>query len=451
MNKIVATLSVAIALLAIAVPSAAAAPTQVDLRIEGRSETLFEGPIATEPHGVRAASDKSGKLRRCDGINVNDPQNVVPAVTPTAAAADGMTLAGETFDGRWYTQYEDYFVTRFGPDAQDLTVPGGAYWGLLVNNTFTAVGGCQYQLDGGDEVLWAYDAFHGRPTLALLPEAAGYSSGPRPLTLTGVAPGEAVPVEVVSYADAEEDSPPAAPSRLGSSPFEGAKVSPVATAANGFERIETATGATTDSQGKATVSYAEPGWHRIKATVGAPGSEGAIRSNRLDICVSGGGGATLEGATGCGELPAADRVRVPPATVGEVEEPPHGGSAGAPAPAGSGAPAPKRAASVEAGALRVSVPRIDRGQLAKGRLAVSWTVQSGGPGVKRWTISSRAAGRKGGAWVVRASGATRTSATIQLPRGATYRLRFAITDALGRTSTLPLGIVRVPEARRRRR
>jgi hypothetical protein len=445
MNKTLATISVAIALLTVAVQSAQATPTEVNVRIEGRSETLFEGPLATEPHGVHASSDTGPGLRRCDGINVNDPQNATPAVTPTAASADAMALVGQTFDGQWYNQYEDYFLTRFGPDSQDPAAPGGgAYWGILVNNTFTNVGGCQYQLDGGDEALWVYNAFQGRPTLALFPEAAAYSSGPRPLTVTGVAPGQAVPVEVVSYADSFENSPPASPTRTGSSAFEGAKVSPVLTAANGFQRIETATGPVTDAQGKATVSYAEPGWHRIKATVGSPGAESAIRSNRLDICVSGGGGATLEGATGCNEVPAADRVRTLPAPPGN--ETPHGGVAGPPPPSAPGSPL-----SAAAGTLRVSVPRIDRDQLAKGRLGFSWTVQSAGPGVKRWTISSQTVGGKGAGYVIRASGAKTTSATILLPRGASYRLRFAITDLLGKTSTVSLGKVRVPEAGHRNR
>lgn len=446
MNKTLATIAVAIAVLTVAVQCAQAAPTQVTVRIEGRSETLFEGPLTTEPHGVRALSDSGSGLRRCDGINFNDPQNVAPAVTPTAASADAMTLVGQSFDGQWYSQFEDYFLTRFGPDSQDAAAPGGgAYWGLLVNNTFTNVGGCQYQLDGGDEVLWVYDAFQGRPTLALFPEAAGYSSGPRPLTVTGAAPGQAVPVEVVSYADNLENTPPVGPTRLGSSPYVGAKVSPVTTAGNGFERIETATGPMTDAQGKASVSYAEPGWHRIKATVGTPGSESAIRSNRLDICVTGGGGATLEGATSCNELPAADRVRVAPTPSGGGVQ----GVTGTPAAAASDVRT--AATSAGTGTLRVSVPRIDRDQLAKGRLSLSWTVQSAGPGVKRWTISSQAIGSKDARWVLRASGAKATSATIQLPRGGAYRLRFAITDLLGRTSTVALGKVRVPEAEQRRR
>lgn len=433
--------------------AAAAAATEVDVRVEGRAETLFEGPIATVPHGVRANSDKIpvGKLRRCDGINALDPQNVVPAVTPTAAGADAMSLVGETFDGQWYRDFEDYFVTRFGPDAQE---PGaGAYWGILVNETFTDVGGCQYQLDGGDEVLWVYDAFHERPTLAMFPETPHYTSGPRPLVIEGsgpkggVAPNAAIPIEVVSYADDQEDDPPPAPTRAGSSAEEGAVVAPVVIGANGFERVETSAPGvqTTSAAGKATVSFAAPGWHRIKATIGAPGLESVIRSNRLDVCVEGGGGAALEGASDCDELPIADRVRVPLPTVGEVVGPetetpaaksPSGGSSSTPSPA--------------TGSLRVCTPRLDRRHLAQGRLVVSWKVLKAGPGIKKWTIASRTVGAKKARWVTRAKGKEKTKATIRLPRGATYRLRFAITDALGQTSTVALGKVKVPKAGPRR-
>jgi hypothetical protein len=446
MNRALATLSVATSLLFILLAGGAeAAQTQVQVRIEGKSETLFEGPVSTEPHGVRAASDKISKLRRCDGINVNDPWNTVPGVTPTAVSADAMSLIGQSFDGQWYKQYEDYFVTRFGPDLQEPAAPnGGAYWGILVNNTFTNVGGCQYQLDNGDEVLWVFDAFRGNRTwLALFPEAAGYTAGTRPLTVTGVAPNQAVPLEVVSYADNVENNPPPIPTRTGSSPYEGAKVSPVLTAANGFGRIETATGSTTDAQGKTVVSFSEPGWHRVKATVGTPGAETVIRSNRLDICVSGGGGAPLEGAVDCNELPAADKVRSAIPTSGEIE-----GEAGPPAPAP--APSPPAAGSPPPGPLKVSTPKVDRGKLAQGRLTISWTVTDTGPGVKKWTISSQTIGQKKARWVTRASGAKKTKATIKLPKGDAYRLRFAIVDVAGKTTTKSLGKVQVPEAGGRR-
>ena len=47
----------------------------------------------------------------------------------------------------------------------------------------------------------------------------------------------------------------------------------------------------------------------------------------------------------------------------------------------------------------------------------------------------------------RASGAAATSASLRLPPG-TYRLRFAVTDGLGRTSNVTIGKVVVPGGKR---
>jgi hypothetical protein len=282
--------------------SAQAAPTRVNVRIEGKTETLFEGPIWTEGHDVEGSSDT--QERSCDGINVNDPQNLTPGPTPTAASVDAMSLIGETFDGQWYGAYEDYFITRWGPDSEE----GGMSWGLLVNNVFTDVGGCQYELGTGDEVLWAYNAFGGGPFLAMFPVDVSYGSGTRPLTAVAEL-GKPFEVEVVDYTDDHQDVPPAAPERTGSGPFAGADVSPVKTSAKGFEKIETESPETvkTNANGKASITFTEPGWHRIKATaVSSGGEEDVIRSNRLDVCVP------EEGETGCGEPPAEDPVRTPP-------------------------------------------------------------------------------------------------------------------------------------------
>jgi hypothetical protein len=458
MRKTIATTTVAFFSLALLVTAAPAAQTQVNVRIEGRAETLFEGPVLVESDGVRASSDTQS--RSCNGINSLDPENVVPAPTPTAATADALGLIGETFDGQWYPGFNDYFITRWGPDAQS---PGeAAYWGILVNDTFTSVGGCQYQLDGGDEVLWTYDAFKGRPNLALFPEAAHYVSGPRPLTATAGL-NEPITVEVAAYEDAEENRPPASPGRTGSGPFAGAEVAPVVTTAKGFERVNTKAAATVKSNGagKATIAFAEPGWHRIKATVGGEGAEAAIRSNRLDVCVTGGVATkALEGAMSCGELPAADQTRVAPRIVGEVDPPttagggggaPGGGASGGGDTGGGSQRSPGTSASggsPPVGSLKVSVPVVDRKLLPAGKVRLSWKVTDAGPGVRGWVVSSLTLGQKGAHWVSRASGDSKTATTIRLPKGHVYKLRFAITDASGQTSTVALGKVKVPKAGR---
>lgn|GEM_PF-5840828 len=297
----IAALTVACLFLTVSI--AQATPTQVNVRIEGKSETLFEGPIWTEGHDVKASSDI--QARPCDGTN--DHQHATPGATPTASAVDAMGIAGETFDAQWYgSSFDDYFLTRFGPDEESIAE--GAYWGILVNNAFTSVGGCQYELGPDNEVLWVYDAFKERPFLALLPLAAHYTSGLRPLTATAEL-GKPFHVEVVNYASDKEDTPPSTPEREGSTPEPEARVLPVYTASNGFEKIETESFPTvlTDSEGKASITFTKPGWHRIKATVLTPqGMEVAVRSNRLDVCVP------PEGQSVCEEAPAEDYVRTPP-------------------------------------------------------------------------------------------------------------------------------------------
>jgi hypothetical protein len=93
------------------------------------------------------------------------------------------------------------------------------------------------------------------------------------------------------------------------------------------------------------------------------------------------------------------------------------------------------------------VPKVDRRGVAKGRVRLSWKVTEAGPGVRRWVVASLTVGKKRARWVKRASGSSGTAAAIRLPKGHAYRLRFAITDANGQTSTIALGKVKVPRSR----
>lgn len=452
MRNAVATLAAAAALsLTVAAPLAAAsAPTAVRVRIEGRAETIFEGPVLSDVHRVKASSDS--KWRRCDGINVNVPQNDVPAVVPTSAAADAMRIIGQGFDAQWYNQYEDYFLKRWGPDGQDAGE--GQYWGVLVNDVFTSVGGCQYQLDGGDEVLWLYDAFDSRPRLALYP--AGYSGGTEPLIATATL-NQPFELEVDTWEGYSEGAPPPAPVRT-TAPYEGAEVAPVVTNGQGFQRVDTASAATVVSgaDGKASVTFTTPGWHRIKATDVAAGAESAVRSNRLDVC------APQPPATDCGPPPSDDLTRTPPPPVeGEVDgggdgespdagqQPPGGspsGDGGSPGASGAGEQTGSMQVPPPSGSLRVRLqqPRLDRSRLVQGLLKVGWRVLDAGVGVQHWAIASQRLGRKDARWVTRARGREGSAARFRLPPGHGYRLRLTVVDALGRSSSTALGRVRVP-------
>jgi uncharacterized protein DUF4430 len=478
MRTAIATLVVALTSIAILAPASPAAPTEVNVRIEGKTETLFEGPILTEGHNVRATGDDKAPEagRRCDGLN--NHAHPTPGPTPTAAGADAMAILGEGFDGDWYAApYEDYFITQWGPDRQSNAA--AEYWGLVVNDVFTSVGGCQYQLGTGDEVLWAYDAFSNRPRLLLYP--GDYSGGALRLTAEAQL-GAPFGVEVDAWSGFHEGTPTNPPPRS-SEAFAGAVVAPVVESAAGFEEVDADSAATvtTGADGRASISFAGAGWHRIKATRIVAGKETVIRSNRLDVCVA----ATL--GEGCGPLPADDLVRSPSPDDAGGEGPGDGGGesgpggdpeGGAPAQgepglggegagpeggAGSGEPAgvAAPAASPAGRAARPgpcpasgapAIPRVsivpgalDRKRLGEGLLGVTWRVRNAGPGIAGWQICARPLGNAQARYLPRASGRTGTSATVRLSKGAAYRMRIVFTDALGRSSSLDLGRVRVPE------
>jgi hypothetical protein len=268
--------------------AALAAPTQVTVRIEGREQTLFEGPIMTEGHDIQASSDT--EARQCDGTNNNAHKE--PGATATAAAVDAMSLVGQTFDGEWYDGYDDYFITRFGPDLGNYT--NNAYWGVLSNGVFTPVGGCQYDERAGDEVLWQWDAFNaaGKRFLWL---ASGFDSTVAPATplpTAYVEVGEPLPLLIESY-----DGNGSTPTRA-----ENITIAPVETEpVTGFQAVEVNSpeAVVSNSEGGAEITFTTPGWHRIKAQEEAH----YYRSNSLNVCVEPAGGG------GCGPVPADVQVR----------------------------------------------------------------------------------------------------------------------------------------------
>jgi hypothetical protein len=430
MSKPLAAILAAFTFVLLVAPLAKAAPAEVSVRIEGKTETLFEGPVLTDGHNVRGLTDTEAPVagRRCDGLNNN--ASPTPGPTATAASVDAMAIAGEGFDGDWYgpESFDDYFITQWGPERQD--VGEGEYWGVVVNNVFTSVGGCQYRVDAGDEVLWIYDAFDGRPQLVLYP--GDYSGGSVQLTAKASL-GVPFAVAVEEWGgDCCTSTPPSSPARSGD-PFEGAEVAPMVATVRGFARTDTASADTveTGTDGSASIVFDTPGWHRIKATATAAGKETAVRSNRLDVCVPD------PPATDCGPLPADDLVRTAP-TDEESEPEDSGDDEGHPGTVPVlGPPAP-------ADQTRIAPRGLDKSRLAAGIVGVSWQVLDRGAGVAKWQVSSKALGRKGTRYVTRASGKSRSSAQVHLPHGARYALRLTLIDLLGRSSSVKLGTVRVP-------
>jgi hypothetical protein len=444
--------------IAILLPSSAwASPTEVGVRVEGQSETFFEGPILTEGHDVASATGNTEE-HPCDGTN--NKAHATPGPTPTAAGADTMGIIGETFSGQWYPGYDDFLITRWGPEAE-----GESAWHLVVNNVFTSIGGCQYELAAGDEMLWVYKEAGTEPLLALLPAAPAYTSGPRPLTATAKL-SQPFEVEVLEYPDNAEDKPPAAPERAGSSPLEGAEVVPVKTSAKGFESVESGDLATTGAGGKTSIAFTTAGWHRIRAISLSEGKEVAIRSNRLDVCVP------PKGLSGCGPLESEDDVRAASRTAEELKREEEAKQAEevkyaeevklyeeelqreeAAQKARTSSSGKSEVLSFQAKAsevpplegapLRVQAPVIDSQGAARGLVGVSWRILDAGVGLRSWTIASKALGSPGAGYVTRATGASATSALFALPPGAAYDLQITFTDVLGRNSTTAIGKVLV--------
>lgn len=253
-----------VAIGAVALPSAAiAAPVTVNVRVEGASQTLFEGPVTTYGHEITSAS---GGTHPCDGTN--NGANPTPGGTTTTALVDALYTVSTPWDGTFDPQFDDYDISSIGPDAQTAT----EFWGLLDNWRFTPVPGCQFEPSANDQVLWAYNAFTATAFLRLTASA------------TTVAPGQPTTVQVTDGSSGTVIS--------------GAVVAPVSTdPVTDYETVESSdpSAVTTDASGNATLSWSTPGWKRVKAI-----KANAIRSNRLDICV-----------TPCGPPPADTLVRVP--------------------------------------------------------------------------------------------------------------------------------------------
>ena len=311
--------------------------------------------------------------------------------------------------------------------------------GVLVNNAFPSVGGCQYRLDGGDEVLWVYDAFHDKPRLVLYP--ADYSGGALPQSATATL-NQPFEIEVDAWSSSNEGTPPPSPTRS-MSPYPGAEVAPVETDINGFQKADVASSKTvvSDADGRASITFTEPGWHRIKATDLAGSTEIVVRSNRLDVCVP------QPTASGCGTPPADAVVRIPPPPIPDEieeatkEEP----QEGQPATAGSqGGASAQPLPAADPRQIQLQAPRLDRSGIARGLVKVTWQVLDEGVGIARWIVASKKLARKGERWVSRARGRDRTTAAIRLPAGATHKLRLTVVDVLGRSSSMPIGRVRVP-------
>src|SRR3954452_2015593 len=221
----------AVAGVLLAVPAtAAAAPVAVTLRVEGANQTTYEGSVTTDGHNVTTAS---GGTHKCDGTNGNPPAHPESGPSATAALDDAAHLGGFTWDATYDTSFDDYLISRIGPDSTNSS----QFWELLVNSKSSEVGGCQQRVAQGDEVLWAFDGFSKQHVLRLAGPGSANTGQPVSVTVTDGKDG---------------------------SKLSGASVN----------------GSLSGADGRATLAFRDPGIYVLKAE-----RADSIRSNALRLCV----------------------------------------------------------------------------------------------------------------------------------------------------------------------
>jgi len=234
--------------------SALAAPTTVNLRVEGSTATLFEGPVSGEvpaPPGFATPSSKGPHL--CDFKDNGTHEGFGPnALTPTVVLYDAAAASGFAFDAEWSTSLNDFFITKFGPNASNET----EFWGYAVNYSTAEVGGCQFALANGSEVLWAFNYFNLEHLLDLTGPASADVGVPFAVHVADGRTGEAIAGAAI-----------------------GEDVAGTTTSLPGEPK--------TNANGDAMITLSHSGTIRLKATAAH-----SVRSEGLVVCVHKGNDGT---------------------------------------------------------------------------------------------------------------------------------------------------------------
>jgi len=171
--KLSLSTGLAAGLLAVAAAPAYAAPVTVDLRIEGATQTLFEGPVTTD---VRPFNFTGGAPHEC-GTEVTSGQVI---------AAAPITIAGTWNDGFGNPMFD----TVAGEDVR-YDAATERYLAEYKNGATTDSGSCDIAVTNGDRVLFAYSRF-GDKVLALSGPASVKTGETATLKVTDAASGAAV-------------------------------------------------------------------------------------------------------------------------------------------------------------------------------------------------------------------------------------------------------------------
>ena len=268
--------------------SALAAPITVNLRVEGATKTLYEGPISAEPieppgiePPVIEAAGTSPGMHPCD-VKYNGENGGFGAAAPTPIATlyEAALTTHLPFAAGWFSSLNDFRVEQVGEDVANSD-GNGDFWGYAVNFTTAEVGGCQIRLAPGSEVLWAYN-FFGLPHLLSL-------SGPSSVTV-----GVPFTVHVVDGQTGE--------------PISGATVGQLV----GGVTNTSSSSPTTNAAGSATVTLTQTGAMTLKAT-----QVESVRSNGLAVNVVP-VGATLPSGSGTSPTTTKTSPQLPAPYVAKI-------------------------------------------------------------------------------------------------------------------------------------
>jgi hypothetical protein len=239
------SLGLAAVIAAVAATPALAAPVTVNLRIEGPTRTLFEGPVTTDVRPFQFTGDPVSY--ECDG---RPPAGTSSVPVPTRGAAITAAAQSTPFSmtGTFNTQFQSPSFAQIAGESVAFDPGTNRYLVEYRNGTSASLGACGDPISNGDDVLFAY-AVGTEPLLKL--------SGP-----STAAPGVPVGARVTTW-----DGTPVAGASVG--------------------------GQTSGADGAVTVGpFGARGNQDLKAT-----KSGAIRSNRLRVCVTDGGDGACGSAT----------------------------------------------------------------------------------------------------------------------------------------------------------
>lgn len=202
-----------------------AAPITVNLRIEGPTKTLFEGPVTTDARPFHFSGDV-------------DHECGEPAVTRGAVVTAASDAAPFTTKGTWFEAFGSPSFSEIAGENVEFDGATSRYLVEYLNGAVSQLGSCDEPVAAGDSVLYAYGT-GSEPLLALAaPEK--------------VKPGESATLTVSAAR----------------TPVAGASVGGAQTAANGT----------------VTVGPLTRGDHVYKAI-----KDGSIRSNAVHVCATDGG------------------------------------------------------------------------------------------------------------------------------------------------------------------